>query len=532
MSKVSVSKQHLKWLFGGMGFHNSEATMTALMSDKVKNEIVLKSFREISPTFSRVFAGYADWSKEAMDAFADFYDLTYRKAGTTVYAVPGRMPYITEEDDARDYAEKVAKNLDYLIKIRKCTKIRYYCLTNELSVGNTYCFLGKNMELFKKYNEELFKAFRRHGLDVALVASDAANKENFHLTNWVAENMDEITHTYCNHLYSVDTELPPGDLKAYDDYVQAITPMVLLAHSKEKRFMLGEFGVRTIPNTNLYPMQNDSNFSADHLDKQGVFALAFAELAMAAINCGSLSTAYWTLFDYPNPVLRENGDSEEEKSRYDAARFSGHGMEIRYNKNGLIRWNDTDKDYRSYASLYALGYFSKFFKKNTWVLDTKWDDEFLRGCSVLGENGETTIAVLNWNEKEKKTAISLDFKLNKKARMYVFEADNVPFNDFNDLQPHSALVELEGETEVLLPPKSLVFFTTDYEDRTPAKVKGVRKVGDKLRWKETKEAEHVYYRVFKNGKQIASTVANHHPIDDKKAKYTVVSVDKYGNTGK
>ena len=30
MSKVSVSKQHLKWLFGGMGFHNSEATMTAL----------------------------------------------------------------------------------------------------------------------------------------------------------------------------------------------------------------------------------------------------------------------------------------------------------------------------------------------------------------------------------------------------------------------------------------------------------------------------------------------------------------------
>ena len=41
MSKISFKNPKLKWLFGGLGFHNSEATMTALMSEKVKNEIVL-----------------------------------------------------------------------------------------------------------------------------------------------------------------------------------------------------------------------------------------------------------------------------------------------------------------------------------------------------------------------------------------------------------------------------------------------------------------------------------------------------------
>ena len=41
MSKIIISKPPLRWLFGGFGFHNSEATMTALMSEKVKNEIVL-----------------------------------------------------------------------------------------------------------------------------------------------------------------------------------------------------------------------------------------------------------------------------------------------------------------------------------------------------------------------------------------------------------------------------------------------------------------------------------------------------------
>ena len=103
MSRITINNPPMRWLFSGFGFHNSEATMSALMSEKFKNEVAVKAFREISPTFSRVFAVYADWSKEAMDAFADYYDLTFRKAGTILYAVPGRLPYITDEDNIDVY---------------------------------------------------------------------------------------------------------------------------------------------------------------------------------------------------------------------------------------------------------------------------------------------------------------------------------------------------------------------------------------------------------------------------------------------
>ena len=92
---IRLEKPAMRWLWGGFGFHNSEATMTPMMTEEFRDQRVLKSFREISPTFSRLFAGYADWTKEAMDRFADYYDATFRRAGTTLYLVPGRMPTIT-----------------------------------------------------------------------------------------------------------------------------------------------------------------------------------------------------------------------------------------------------------------------------------------------------------------------------------------------------------------------------------------------------------------------------------------------------
>ena len=131
-SRVVFEKPTQRWLWGGFGFHNSEATMTPMMSEEFRDQRVLKTFREISPTYSRVFAGYWDWTREAMDRFADYYDATFRRSGTTLYLVPGRMPVITDDFDAESYCEAVATRLEYLVKERKCTKIRYYCLSNEL----------------------------------------------------------------------------------------------------------------------------------------------------------------------------------------------------------------------------------------------------------------------------------------------------------------------------------------------------------------------------------------------------------------
>ena len=131
--------------------------------------------------------------REAMDSFADYYDKTFRDAKTLLYIVPGRMPMPDEEFDIHEYAEKVAENLDYLINVRKCTKIRYYCATNELSCGNTYAYLANHLDLLKEIHTELYRAFRRHGLDIGLLATDCSGVRNFGQIDWATENMDEIT---------------------------------------------------------------------------------------------------------------------------------------------------------------------------------------------------------------------------------------------------------------------------------------------------------------------------------------------------
>ena len=119
--------------FGGIGFQNAEAEITALMPDDFRDQRVLKSFREISPTFSRVYAAFADCPREQADRFADYYDATFRAAGTELYAVGGMMPFVAE-DETEAYAEKVAANLAYLVKVRGCTNIHHYCMTNELGI--------------------------------------------------------------------------------------------------------------------------------------------------------------------------------------------------------------------------------------------------------------------------------------------------------------------------------------------------------------------------------------------------------------
>ena len=57
MTEITLRKPAIRWLFGGIGFHNSEATMLGIMSDDFKNQRVLKSFREISRHRNEVLDG-------------------------------------------------------------------------------------------------------------------------------------------------------------------------------------------------------------------------------------------------------------------------------------------------------------------------------------------------------------------------------------------------------------------------------------------------------------------------------------------
>ena len=529
-SRVTFIKPKMRWLWGGFGFHNSEATMTPIMSDEFRDQRVLKTFREISPTYSRLFAGYADWTKEAMDRFADYYDATFRLAGTTLYLVPGRMPTITEDFDPDVYAEAVAVRLEYLVKERKCTKIRYYTAANELSVGSNYCWFRNHWELYVKVMKALHRAFRRHGLDIGLMASDASGEGNFETIDWAIRDLNDQTEVYCWHKYAAYRP------ELYDELYTGLTNYVRRCLAKEKRLSLGEWGASAKKDW-VGKMVNDGGTGFNYEgDAANLGAMARAEIGLCAMNAGCISAASWTFCDYPDPLLREDGDTAEEKARYDVARFSGHGVDVRYNKNGLFRWCDDEHDYSSYPDLYTMGYLVKLFRKGARMLPWTSDDDTLRAGGVTNPDGSASFAVINWGES-KQITLEIPHPLRKPLRIYEYDSAHPPYNAFNDLQPaKGTVVAKDGKVSVSVPARSMTFLTTDYENHVPAAVTKIRIVNGRLGWAANEEPEHRYYRVYKDGKQIASTVATSLGVSDATSedapRFSVRSVDKWGGEGK
>ena len=529
-SRVTFIKPKMRWLWGGFGFHNSEATMTPLMSDEFRDQRVLKTFREISPTYSRLFAGYADWTKEAMDRFADYYDATFRLAGTTLYLVPGRMPTITEDFDPDVYAEAVAVRLEYLVKERKCTKIRYYTAANELSVGSNYCWFRNHWELYVKVMKALHRAFRRHGLDIGLMASDASGEGNFETIDWAIRDLNDQTEVYCWHKYAVHSP------ELYGELYTGLTNYVRRCLAKEKRLSLGEWGASAKKDW-VGKMVNDGGTGFNYEgDAANLGAMARAEIGLCAMNAGCVNAASWTFCDYPDPLLREDGDTAEEKARYDVARFSGHGVDVRYNKWGLFRWDDEAHDYSSYPDLYTMGYLVKLFRKGARVLPWTSDDDTLRAGGVTNPDGSASFAVINWGES-KQITLEIPHPLRKPLRIYEYDSAHPPYNAFNDLQPaKGTVVAKDGKVSVSVPARSMTFLTTDYENHVPAAVTKIRIVNGRLGWAANEEPEHRYYRVYKDGKQIASTMATSLGVSDATSedvpRFSVRSVDKWGGEGK
>ena len=528
-SIVKLNKPHQRWVFGGIGFQNSEASMTGVMTQEFKDQVVLKCFREISPTYSRVFTGFAYWNKPDMDRFADYYDQTFRKANTTLYVVPWRMPYRDKHFDMEDYAERVASNLEYLIKVRNCTKIRHYCLTNELAIGKDRKTLHYNLPLFKEMQETLYSAFRRHDLNVGLVSLDSSGFEDpWPMMDWAVANLADTSECFCHHLYFWDVKA--GDENFYKKLNWTLGLMVKRSFSQEKRFVLGEFGFKMHGKESTGCMGLDEATHVSFPELEGVVGLQYAEACTAVINTGCYSSCVWTFIDYPDPMISEDGDTEQEKARFDAIRFSGRGMHSTYNKNGMIRWCDEEKDYRAYAPYYTMGLMAKYFRKGSRVLMPEFDDKELRVCGVTNPDGSYSVCVVNYGKKEKTIEVQNGHKSDKPLRQYSYNSKNPPYNDFNDLQDYDKLIPVvDNKFTVTIPTMSMVVLTTDYQDRTPSQIQGITLQDDILVWKACSDQEHTYYRVYKDGKQIASTVAENIKIDDKGATYQVYSVDKYGN---
>ena len=140
-----------------MGFHNSEANVWREMDDVQFNQYVGKVYRELSPGFSRMWGGFPEWTKEEMDAFAEYCEKMQCKVGATIYLTGHCVRYETDEE-LTAYASNVADRLEYLIYEKGLSNVKIYCMSNELSLDD-WGDLAFEMATFKKYHTYLYNEF-------------------------------------------------------------------------------------------------------------------------------------------------------------------------------------------------------------------------------------------------------------------------------------------------------------------------------------------------------------------------------------
>lgn len=539
MRKVNISKHKYPHTFGGAGFHNNDATMYHIIEHEHFNQYICKCYREISPGFMRTFAGFSDWTKEAMDEFADYYEKMQKWTDTPMYLTPGMAKKHFSDEEIQKYCEDVAERLDYLYNEKNVKHIRYYCFSNEMSCVMWGALLD-DLPLFKKYHEGLYSAFQKRNLPIGLLATDASEYENWHTVDWAIENMASISEDLCLHIYERDHDI--YDTEFYDFFTEKCREVVDKGiQCFGKRFILGEVGIQKNAgqltfNKNIVI---DTNRYFEDKYEEAYCGLMLTEMAFAAINVGVYALAYWSYVDHPDPYSCAYSTGEDEYARKwgEAERFFSTTADTKYNKWGFLKWDDENSDYGPRAHYWCISLLAKFFKRNSKVLDIDCDDKNIRTCGIMNRDKSVSIGIVNRNKEDITISLSTDF-FQKDIRVYEYDPNNVPYNKFADMQDYKAVLSKDNATYTLKG-ESVTYFTTDYTEKTKSVyAENVQFEDGVLSWDEAEDKNHCYYRVFtadekdfapSQENQIASTVGTSLPVTEVKKYVKVISVDKSGN---
>ncbi len=532
-NNIKITRPPFPSLFGGLGFHNSEWCFYRLCEKEHFDQKIAKCYHEIQPAFMRTFGGFSDWSKDSMDTFADYYERMQKVTDTPIYfaAAMGKQHFCDEE--RREYAEKVAEKLDYLINERNVKQIRYYCFSNELSCCN-HGVLKKNMELFKTYHEYLYRAFQNRELYVGLLSTDESCTPPWNTIDYAINEMSSITEDFCTHLYVSTHDIYNLDFYEWfkKQCLDCVMKCIRCNGAAGKRLIIGEFGF-TCGGWGSKPVEESSyaflpgvikDVTNYNYNGEGAYAaLAYTEGALAAINAGVLNLVYWTYSDYPDPYVCHYAEHDDYAKEWGKAeRYISQTQDTKYNKCGLMKWED-DGDYSVREMYWCLGLLTRYMKRNSKVLDIANDDPMLRMAALLHKDGNVSIAIVNRAKEKKEINLNLAIKHAEDLqpfKVYEYDSNNVPMNEFGDLQDETTRIALDDNFNLsyTLLPESVTIFTTDYVDRPETYAKNVKLTSDKkmLKWDAVTDKLHCYYRVYRGEtadfvpskeNQIASTIS-------------------------
>ena len=192
------------------------------------------------------------------------------------------------------YARAVADEIEYILG-KGGTNLKFYGSSNELTL-RSWGDLNRDLPTYRDYHRHLFAEFRKRNLPVKLLATDASPVSYWNSLQWAADNMDDVTDVYGGHHYA--TRQPADDLEFYSWFLERCRWAVELAKSKNKDFILGEFGPGQYQETRWGRRWDTPEAFGTPMEAQA--GLQTAEAAMAAINAGAYAMGYWTFTDYPD----------------------------------------------------------------------------------------------------------------------------------------------------------------------------------------------------------------------------------------
>ena len=509
--------------FGGVGFDVFDHMHKA--SRWNYEQVFAKRWRELNPSFARV-PDDCVWDFKKIDEVSWFLDVL-KETNTEIYITTFHNTCLQKDKNEMEYVKKEVDNLEYLKKTKGFNNITYYCMANELSLGQ-WASMTKDLEFFRKIQSLFYTELNSRNLDIELLASDASPFEYWHTIEWSANNMDSITGIYGGHHYINNYDL--FDNSFYNYFYNKIKWGTDLAKSKNKMFIVGEFGAKQ--NSNIIDsVMHDANMY-NHTPLEPYMGIQVAEAIMAIINAGVYACGYWTFSDFPFPTTSH-----------------------RTNKWGLYHWEIDN--YTTKPSYYCLGLLTKFFRGPSEAYEVSTSDSLIRISAIKNkDNGSVSVALVNRNNQPAKVKINMGALAGDKPfRKYLYDPENVPFNYFGDLQDACGKIDLKNSNLLdVVPPQSLVVYTTCYDDDPPADIKGLNVERKKdeggrerafLTWEPNNEKDFCYYRIYRSEKpeveisprkEVGTTIVN--SFKDMSVHnmpqyyYHVVAVDQSGNASK
>lgn len=519
MVQVGIDDTVINKRFGGVGFHVFYHVHNAPRWHY--EQVFAKRWRELNPSFVRINDDPA-WNRGKLDSVAAYLEVM-KDTKTEMYFTSWGTQLIREYPDERDYVAHEVDNLTYLKKTKGFDGINYYCMANELSLDRWASMLD-SLEYFKKIHSIFYQQFLERGLEIDLLATDASPFSNWPTIEWAAEHMDSITGVYGGHHYINQRDL--FDNSFYKFFYDKMKWGADLARSKEKDFIVGEFGSKQNSN-DIDGIRHDAMIY-NNTPLESYAAIQSAEAIVAMINAGVYGFNYWTFSDFPSDY----------RPNY-------------INKWGLFRW-EVD-NFTTKPGYYCIGLLTKFFRGPSEAFGTISQDSLIRIAVVRNiENGSVSIAVINRHlDPRKLNLLTGPLRLDRPLRRYLFDPANPPFNYFGDLQEPGRIIKTQGaQFSDDIPALSLVVYTTMYDDEPPAKVSGLKVESRKsegrdrtfLSWEANSEPDLCYYRIYRSElpevelnsrRQLGVTIANEF-VDKSvhglpKYFYRVIAVDQSGN---